>query len=212
MGRRDKRKFRQIWVITATTVQQWEGRPKASKPIDKEWRMAVSRKQRQQQAPSPTVEPIDGVDSEDAEAEEGNDGVSKTDRDTEDEFAQFIESQAEMDDGADEGEDATPWDGEMHTADRDEGVPTQKMRPRRTSSYGSATGTTEKQGCVVEQRRVAEERYGNAAGAHQDGQRAEEQDSHPGVENETPDGRTKATKRKVTTSSNRHRRRDRQRA
>ena len=30
-----------------TALQQWEGRPKASKSIDKKWRTSVSRKQRQ---------------------------------------------------------------------------------------------------------------------------------------------------------------------
>jgi hypothetical protein len=156
-----------------TALQQWEGRPKASKSIDKEWRTAVSRKQRQQ-ASTPTVEPIDGVDRKDAEVEEGSNGGSDTDCDTEDELAQFLESQAEMDGGADEGEDATPLDGDAHTADRDEGAPTQRTRARRIRSHGIATDTTEKQGCVVEQRRAAEERYGNATGAHQDGQSLEE--------------------------------------
>jgi hypothetical protein len=66
-----------------------------------------------------------------------------------------------------------------------------------------------KQGCVVEQRRAAEERYGNATGAHQDGQRTAEQNSHPGVvENEATDGRTKTAKRKAMTAI-RHRRRNR---
>ena len=69
----------------------------------------------------------------------------------------------------------------------------------------------EKQGCVVEQRRAAEERYGNATGAHQDGQRTAEQNSHAGMENEATDGRTKTAKRKVATA-NRHRQRDRKRA
>ena len=126
-------------------------------------------------------------------------------------MAQFLESPEEMDGGADEGEDATPWDGDAHTADRDEGAPTQRTRVRRIRSHGIATDTTEKQGCVVEQRRAAEERYGNATGAHQDGQRTAEQNSHPGVENEATDGRTKTAKRKVATA-NRNRQRDRKRA
>ena len=137
--------------------------------------------------------------------------LGETDCDTEDELAQFFESQAEMDGGADEGKDAIPWDGDAHTADRDEGASKQRTRARRISSHGSATDTTEKQGYVVEQRRTAEEQYENATGAHQNGQSLEEQDSHPGVENETTDGRTKTAKRKVATA-NRNRQSDRKRA
>ena len=95
-----------------TAVQQWEARPKASKPIDQEWRTAVSQKQRRK-ADSPPAEQLDLADGEGADSDGGSDDEVETDSAPEDEFAQLTESQAVTDSrAADEEEDATPWDAD----------------------------------------------------------------------------------------------------
>ena len=96
-----------------TAVQQWEARPKASKPIDQEWRTSVSQKQRRK-ADSPPAEQLDLADGEGADAEGGSDDECETDSAPEDEFAQLPESQAVTDSRVadEEEEDATPWDAD----------------------------------------------------------------------------------------------------
>ena len=220
-----------------TAAQRWEARPKASTPIDKEWRTAGARKPGQTAATA-SAEQVDGVGSENAVADDDSeDGESET----EDEFAQFQESQEHTSGRADEdAEDMTPWEGAEGTKDRDKEATTRRTGARHRNGHMSSADSNKedrtammetcrapserqeltaraevaimkKQGCVVEQRRAAEERYGNATGAHQDGQRTAEQNSHPGVENEATDGRTKTAKRKVATA-NRNCKRDRKRA
>ena len=75
-----------------TAVQQWGARPKASKPIDKEWRTTVERTPERVPAPPPD-EQMDG-----ASAEASDDG-STADEDMEDEFAQVLETPEEKDGG-----------------------------------------------------------------------------------------------------------------
>ena len=72
-----------------TAVQQWGARPKASKPIDKEWRTTVERTPERVPAPPPD-EQMDGASAEDG---------STADEDMEDEFAQVLETPEEKDGG-----------------------------------------------------------------------------------------------------------------
>ena len=182
---------------------------------------------------------MDRVDSENAVAgDDGEDGESETDDEfaQSQESQEQTSGRADEDE-----EDMTPWEGAKCTEDRDEETTTRTTGARHRNGHMSSDNRNtedraamtetrgapgerpeltawaeiaimEKQeGCVVEQRRAAEERYGHATGAHhQDGQRTEEQNSHTEVENETTGGRTKTAKRKVATNS-RHRRRDQKR-
>ena len=95
-----------------TAVQQWTARPKAFKPIDKEWRTSGGR-QPGRKATVKQVEETDGADSGDTESdEERSDGDSDVESAAEDELAQSPDSQEEKEARADK-ENATPWDREM---------------------------------------------------------------------------------------------------
>jgi hypothetical protein len=96
-----------------TAVQQWEARPKAAKPIDQEWRSAVSQNQRRK-ADLPLAEQLDLADGEGADSDGVSDDECEIDSATEDEFVRLTESQAETDGRAADAdeEDATPWDAD----------------------------------------------------------------------------------------------------
>ena len=109
-----------------TAVRQWEARPKASLPIDKEWRTMVGQKQGRPPAPTP-AEPSDGADGKGAESDESMEEESTAESATEDEFAQFPDTAEEKDGRADE-EDATPWDRYASEADQDAEETTMRHR------------------------------------------------------------------------------------
>ena len=79
-----------------TAMQQWEARPQASKPIDKEWRTAAGGKLRRKVTTTP-AELMDRADSSEAELDDYSGVSSEADEDTEDEFAEFPRSQEETD-------------------------------------------------------------------------------------------------------------------
>ena len=134
-----------------TAMQKWEARPQASKSIDKEWRKAAG--QTSGQIASMRIEPLEEADDGEAESDdEESDEGREADNVMDNEFAQVQESQEEEDGRADDEEDVTPWDGDARTEDQDVGEPVQRTGVRQRNS------------------RAAEERYGNATGAHQDGQ------------------------------------------
>ena len=101
--------------LEAAALRWEEARPKASTPIDKEWRTTGARKPGRT-ATTASAEQVDGGHSENAIADDdGEDGESET----EDEFAQFQESQEQTSGRADDDEeDMTPWEGAKCTKDR----------------------------------------------------------------------------------------------
>ena len=123
-----------------TAAQRWEARPKASTPIEKEWRTAGTRKPGRTAATA-LVEQIDGVDSENAIADDnGEDGESET----EDEFAQFQESQEQTSGRADDyEEDMTQWEGAKCKKDRDEEATTRRTGARHRNGHMSANSNAE---------------------------------------------------------------------
>ena len=168
-----------------TAVRQWEARPKASLPIDREWRNMVGNKQGRPPAPTP-AEPSDGTDDTGVESGESMEEESTAQSVTEDEFAQFPDTAEEKDGRADE-EDATPWDRYAREAGHDE----EETKIRHWGVLRCRNNHTNT------------ERQLRAGGANQDTQRSQEQSPHTGVETET-----KAEKRKAMTAI-RHRRRNR---
>ena len=150
-----------------TAVQQWEERPKAIKPIDKEWRTAAGQKIRRK-AQTPPAEPIDGADNGEAEVNEDSDDGSKVDSDTENGFAQFPESQADTDGWADDDEENTkPGDGGARTEEQAEGATVRRTEARCRNNHEGERGSLREQSGVAEQCRSFEDRQGNTTGAHQ---------------------------------------------
>ena len=131
------------------SAQRWEARPKASTPIDKEWRTAGARKLGRTAATT-SVEQIDGANSENAVADDdGEDGESET----EDEFAQSQESQEQTNGRADDdAENMTPWEGDKCTKGRDEEATTRRTGARHRNGHMSAYSNTEDRAAVTEQR------------------------------------------------------------
>ena len=189
-----------------TAVQQWEARPKASKPIDQEWRTSVSQKQGRK-ADSPPAEQLDVADGEGADSDRDSADDCETDSAPEDEFAQLPESQAATDGRAaeEEEEDATPWDTDARAEAPGEGVPVRRTGARHRNSNGRTNGTRENRGPNRE-----EQRSGPSAGTASDSQRQVDPGAHQRTENGQSDGRT-AAMRKATTS-NRNRRKNRRKA
>ena len=122
-----------------TAAQRWEARPKASMPIDKEWRTAGARKPGQTAATA-SAEQVDGVGSENAVADDDSeDGESET----EDEFAQLQESQEHTSGRADEDEeDMTPWEGAEGTKDRDKEATTRRTGARHRNGHMSSANSS----------------------------------------------------------------------
>ncbi len=172
----------------------------------------------------PPAEQLDLADGEGADSDGVSYDESETDSATEDEFAQLPESQAERNGRAEDEdeEEATPWDADARAEAPDEGVTVRRTEERHRNNHGRTNGNRENRGPNREEQRsgpaagtAADSQRQVDPGAHQravnqDGQMSEEQNSHPGVENETKDGRTKTAKRKFTTA-NRNCRRDRKR-
>ena len=189
-----------------TAVQQWEARPKASKPIDQEWRTPVSQKQRRK-ADSPPAEQLDVADGEGADSDRDSADDCETDSAPEDEFAQLPESQAATDGRAaeEEEEDATPWDTDARAEAPGEGVTVHRTGAIHRNSNGRTNGTRENRGPNRE-----EQRSGPSAGTASDSQRQVDPGAHQRTENGQSDGRT-AAKRKAT-NINRNGKRTRRRA
>ena len=122
-----------------TAAQRWEARPKASTPIDKEWRTAGAWK-RGRMATTASAEQVDGGNSENAVADDdGEDGESET----EDEFAQSQESQEQTSGRAnDDEEDMTPWEGAKCKKDRDEEATTRRTGARHRNGHMSVNRNT----------------------------------------------------------------------
>ena len=123
-------------------------RPKASTPIDKEWRTAAARKTGRTSATA-SVEQVDGVDSKNAITDDdGEDEESET----EDEFAQFQESQEQPSGRADDDEeDMTLWEGAKCTKDRDEEATTRRTGARHRHGHRSANNNTADQSYNTQQ-------------------------------------------------------------
>ena len=96
-----------------TAAQQWEARPKASKPIDIEWRAKLKRGLGQREARTPH-EAAAEEDQADMNAEEESDRSSTSESALEDEAVQFQQGQ-EGTEYAAATEDLTPWDEDTGT-------------------------------------------------------------------------------------------------
>jgi hypothetical protein len=118
-----------------TAAQRWEARPKASTPIDKEWRTAGARTPGRTAATA-SAEQVDGVDSENAIADDDSEfGESET----EDELAQSQGSQEQTNGRANyDEEDMTPWEGAKCTKDRNEEATTRRPGARHRNGHISA--------------------------------------------------------------------------
>jgi hypothetical protein len=91
-------------------MQQWEARPKASKPIDKEWRTRVGQGLGQKASTVSAAEPVNDANGGETDPDEDNDEESAAESEKEDEFAQLPMSQEE--------EDAMPWDEAVHEEEK----------------------------------------------------------------------------------------------
>ncbi len=100
-----------------TALQRWEARPKATRPIDVEWRTKAVRGSGQK-ARTPTAAAAE-EDAANMDTDDDIDGASSAaESASEDEFAQLTEIREEKDDEP-ERKDLTPWEEDGNVEDQD---------------------------------------------------------------------------------------------